>query len=139
MSTLARGALAGLAGTAAMSATQALEMRVTGRKPSTVPGQVGATLLPGLTPDAQTVERLSPVVHWGHGVAMGMLRGLLGDGAGRGALHFALLWGGDAVLYRALGIAGLPWTWSRGDIAIDVLHKGVYGAVTNAAFVRLGR
>ena len=135
----ARGMIAGAVGTAAMTLTERLEIAISGREPSTVPGQVGAHLLPGADPRARSdVARLNGPVHWGHGVSMGVLRAAL-DGMGlRGpaasAAHFALLWSGDAALYHALGIADVPWRWSGDELATDVLHKGVYAAVTGAVY-----
>jgi hypothetical protein len=135
----ARGIIAGAVGAAAMTLTQRLEMAVSGRAPSTVPGQVGAHLLPGADPrPVGDVARLNGLVHWGHGMTLGALRAAL-DGMGlRGpvasAAHFALLWSGDAALYRALGIADVPWRWSADELATDVLHKGVYAAVTGAVY-----
>ncbi len=49
-------------------------------------------------------------------------------------MHFALLWGGDAALYRALGIADAPWQWQGDELAVDLLHKGIYAAVTGAVY-----
>ncbi len=137
---LALGAAAGLAGTAAMTATQAIEMRLTRREPSLVPGQALAGLL---RRDAQgeELERLSTTMHWGHGIAMGALRGLMGHPGGRlvGLGHFAALWGGDDALYVALGLAPPPWRWERSALLTDLGHKGVYAAVTSAAYGRLAR
>jgi hypothetical protein len=132
-----RGLIAGAIGTAAMTLTQRLEMAISGRAPSTVPGQVGAHLIPGANPRTH-VARLNGPVHWAHGISMGALRGAL-DGMGlRGpaasAAHFALLWSGDAALYRALGIADVPWRWGGDELATDVLHKGIYAAVTGAVY-----
>ncbi len=135
----ARGMIAGAVGTAAMTLTERLEMAISERPPSTVPGQVGAHLLPGVDPSAERdVARLNGPVHWAHGIGMGAVRAAL-DGMGlRGpaasAAHFALLWGGDAALYRALGVADLPWRWSGDELATDVLHKGVYAMVTGAVY-----
>ncbi len=135
----ARGMLAGAVGTLAMTLTERLEMTISGRAPSTVPGQVGAHLLPGADPREESdVARLNGPVHWAHGISMGALRGAL-DGMGlRGpaasAAHFALLWTGDVALYRTLGIADAPWRWSGDELATDVLHKGVYAAVTGAVY-----
>ena len=53
------------------------------------------------------------------------------------AAHFALLWGGDATLYRALGIAEAPWKWSADELASDVLSKGVYAVVTGVVYDQL--
>ena len=136
---LVRGMVAGAAGTLAMTLTERLEMSVTGRPASQVPGQVGASLLPGSDPQSDAdVHRLNTPVHWAHGIAMGPLRAALYaagiDGPTASAIHFALLWGGDAALYRALGIADLPWRWEASALATDVVHKAVYAAVTGAVY-----
>jgi hypothetical protein len=69
---------------------------------------------------------------------MGALRGVLEQaglrGLPAGAAHFALLWGGDALLYRALGIADVPWRWNSDELASDLLHKAVHAAVTGAVY-----
>ncbi len=136
---LAKGMVAGVAGTIAMTVSERLEMSVSGREGSTVPGQVGAHLLPRQDPNSITdIERLNNPVHWAHGISMGALRGVLDQAGFRGlpasAAHFALLWGGDAALYRALGIADVPWRWDSDELATDLLHKAVYAAVTGAVY-----
>jgi hypothetical protein len=134
-----RGMVAGAVGTIAMTLSERLEMTVTGREASQVPGEVGAHLVPGKDPGTPSdVERLNGPVHWAHGISKGGLRGLLDvagiQGSQATAAHFALVWGGDAVLYRALGIADVPWRWSGEELSSDVLHKGVYAAVTGAVY-----
>ena len=141
---MGRGMVAGLAGTIAMTMSERLEMAVTGRQASTVPGQVGAHLLPGRDPNNQIdVDRLNGPVHWAHGVSMGAIRGILdvagAQGPAASAAHFALLWGGDAVLYRTLGVADVPWRWGADELAADLLHKGVYAAVTGATYDGLAK
>ena len=136
---LSRGMVAGAVGTAAMTVSQRLEMAVTGRAGSDVPGQVGAHLVPGKDPGSPTdVAQLNGTVHWTHGIAMGAVRGALDVAALSGPraslAHFALVWGGDAALYRALGIAEPPWRWSAADLVTDMTHKGVYAAVTGATY-----
>ncbi len=135
----ARGMLAGAVGTAAMTLSERLEMSLTGREASTVPGQVGAHLLPGKDPDsAADVARLNTATHWVHGIGMGALRGVLDiaglHGPRASATHFALLWAGDVALYKTLGIADVPWRWETSELASDMLHKGVYAAVTGAVY-----
>jgi hypothetical protein len=136
---LGRGMVAGAVGTIAMTISERLEMAVSGRQPSQVPGQVGANLLPRRDPNsASDVELLNGPVHWAHGISMGAVRGALDMAGLRGpqasVAHFALLWGGDAILYRALGIADSPWRWDADQLASDMLHKGVYAAMTGAAY-----
>lgn len=136
------GLLAGAVGTVALTLAEKIEMRISGREPSTVPGQVGAKLT-GRDPQTQPqlAERLNPAVHWSHGISMGAVRGLLGY-AGLGffpatGVFFLVVWGGDVLLYRALGIAKMPWSWSGAELAADVWGKGVYVVGTSAAFVAL--
>ena len=136
---MVRGMVAGAVGTVAMTLSERVEMSLSGRAPSTVPGQVGAHLLPGADPtNPSDVARLGGPVHWGHGIAMGALRGVLDvaglQGPAGSAAHFALVWGGDAALYRSLGIADVPWLWSADELGADLLHKGVYAAVTGAVY-----
>ena len=136
---LTRGILAGAVGTIAMTISERLEIAVTGREASQVPGEVAAHLLPGRNPQvASDVEQLNSPMHWAHGISIGALRGLLDAGGMRGstatAAHFALLWSGDAMLYRALGVADVPWRWSADELAADLLHKGVYAVVTGAVY-----
>ncbi len=137
-----RGVVAGTAGTLALTLAEHAEMKLTGREPSTVPGEVGAKLL-DRDPDADPAltKRLSPLVHWTHGIALGAVRGLL-DAAGlspRAATlaFYPLVWGGDALLYRALGIAPAPWRWSRGELLTDLFGKGVLAIATSTAYLLL--
>ena len=136
---LGRGMVAGAVGTAAMTVSERLEMAVTGRPGSQTPGKVGAHLTPRKDPDSPSdVAQLNSAVHWVHGITMGGLRGVLDLAGTRGSqaslAHFALLWGGDAALYTALGVAEPPWRWSGDELATDMLHKGVYAAVTGVAY-----
>lgn len=126
-----------------MTVSQAVEGKLTGRPPSTVPGQVGVQLLGGDKSDAVKVRRLNPWVHWGHGIAMGAVRGVIGQRVdsppAATATHFAGLWSGDVLLYQALGVAPPPWEWSPQELATDVGHKGLYALVTGATYEALGR
>ena len=137
-----RGVAAGTAGTLALTLAENAEMKLSGREPSPVPGQVAAKLL-GRDPDADpaVTKRLSPLVHWTHGITLGAVRGLL-DAAGlspRAATlaFYPLVWGGDALLYRALGIAPAPWRWSRGELLTDLFGKGVLAFATSSAYLLL--
>lgn len=111
MPSMITGALAGLIGTAAMTAAQTAEMRVTGRAPSTVPGRVASKLLRLKPQDDAALARISIRMHWAHGMAQGTVRALIGrlglQGPTAAGAHFALMWSSDAMLYKALGIA--PW------------------------------
>lgn len=139
-----RGFAAGVVGTAAMTLTQAIDARLTGRDDSTVPAQVGQRLL-RIRPSTKTGRaRLNWAVHWTHGASMGSLRGLMSTTTGvRGAPatagHFAALWGGDCALYVALGVAPPPWRWEPAELATDLFHKGVLALVTGVVYDALDR
>jgi hypothetical protein len=137
LSALGVGLAAGLVGTVAMTVSETLEMRATSREPSTVPGQVGTKLL-GRSGDPDSPKRLNTPVHWAHGITLGGLRGLLGLTALGPVLatvvHYGAVWGGDALLYRSLGIAAWPWQWKRQELLADLFHKGVYAVVTSVTF-----
>ena len=141
MSNATKGALSGLAGTAAMTVGQAIEMRASGRGPSVVPGQVATRLL-RIKPsgDAQLAQ-ISTGMHWAHGVTQGIVRagvGALGlTGLAAAGVHFALMWTGDAALYKGLGIAEWPWRWTAAELRTDVLHKGTHALVSGAVYDRL--
>lgn len=136
------GIVAGAVGTAVLTIAERAEMAMTGREPSTVPGQVGAKLAGReVESNPALVERLNPVVHWGHGIGLGAVRGLL-DAAGlkpasATLAFYPLVFGGDAALYRALNIAPAPWAWTRTELATDLFGKGVLAFATSAAYIAL--
>ncbi len=137
-----RGLAAGAVGTAALTLAERAEMALTGREPSTVPGQVGARLTgQDARPDSNAVKRLNPFVHWGHGIGLGVARAMLeGAGRRRATLVFLpMVWAGDATLYRVLGIAPSPWRWSRQDLVTDLFGKAILAGVTSAAYIAFDR
>jgi hypothetical protein len=138
---ISTGAVAGLIGTAAMTAAQAAEMRISGRRPSMVPGHVASKLLRLEPQDDEALARISIRMHWAHGMTQGVLRALIGRlglrGAAAAGAHFALMWSSDAVLYKVLGISPWPWKWSASELAPDVVHKGLYVVATSSAYERL--
>lgn len=133
-----KGLFAGLIGTIVMTLSQMLEMQLTGRQPSTVPGQVGSKLLSLSPKNEDEMTSLSTKVHWAHGIALGSVFGLISltkvTGVAAIAIFFALLWIGDALLYAALGIAPLPWHWKANELITDLFHKGVYAIATGVTY-----
>jgi len=66
-----------LIGTIVMTLSQMLEIRLTGREPSTVPGQVGSKLFSLSPKNEHEMASLSNTVHWAHGIALGAVFGLI--------------------------------------------------------------
>lgn len=141
---IGRGILAGLAGTAAMTVSSTVEAKLRGRAFSTAPADAARKVL-GIEgfEDDRAKSRFSDLVHWGYGTGWGVLHGLL-RGAGLPAsaatpAHAAAVWGSATVMLPALGIAPPFWTWGRKEVAIDVMHHGVYAAATGLAYSAIDR
>ena len=136
-----RGLAAGLAGVAAMTAGEKVEQMVTGRPNSYVPAHTLERLL-GL-PTKPDEERLwlNWTMHWGQGVLLGAVRGLMARRGFRGPvgsfmfMNLRLL--NDQTLENSTGVGAPPWTWPIEEQVIDLLHKGVYAFVTGAVADRL--
>lgn len=141
LAALGWGLVAGVAGTAAQTLSQRIEQSVSHREDSMVPAEVGAVLFEPQLTSPEEVKRLGLGVHWGHGISMGVLRGALAltpvGPVAASVLHFVLLWSGDVLLYKGLGVAPWPWKWGGKAIGTDLFHKFVLSAVTSAVFVAL--
>ena len=131
----ALGAAAGLAGVAAMTLTEKLEQRLTGRPDSYVPAHTLAHLLGLADPDADSWSR-NMAMHWGNGIVLGAARGVMAASNLRGPwaalMHTPLRLTWDQTLENLTGVGAPPWTWPRDELLIDVLHKSVFGLATGA-------
>lgn len=134
------GIIAGLAGVAAMTAAEKVEQLVTGRPDSYVPGRALAHLLrlPGRNDDRIGRNHL---MHWGTGIVLGALRGVMASRGMRGPraslLHTVGRLSTDQALENITGVGSPPWTWPAKELVIDVGHKAVYGFVTGWVADRL--
>jgi hypothetical protein len=131
-----KGMLAGAGGVAVMTAVEKLEQRLTSRPDSYMPAHTLERLL-GLRqrPDRRR-RAMNLGMHAGQAVLLGAWRGLMAEGGLRGpgasALFTAVRLANDQTLENLTGQGAPPWTWPRDELAIDVLHKGVYAFVTGA-------
>ena len=132
-----RGLAAGLAGTAAMTLAEKLEQRfITQRPNSYVPAHTLERLL-GLPhkPDAERLW-LNWAMHWGQGILLGAVRGLMAERGLRGPVGSFLFTNlrllNDQTLENATGVGAPPWTWPVDEQALDLTHKAIYGFVTGA-------
>ncbi len=134
---LIRGLLAGAAGVAAMTLAEKLEQAFTKRPNSYVPAHTLERLL-GL-PQRPDSERLlmNWTMHWGQGIALGMVRAIMARQGIRGPvgsfLHLNLRLLNDQTLENATGVGAPPWTWPVDEQVTDLLHKAIYAYATGAA------
>jgi hypothetical protein len=138
-----KGLFAGMAGTAAMTVSSTLEMKISGRGASMTPAEAAEKVL-GVEPeDEETEAWFSNLVHWGYGTAWGGVRGLL-DSAGLSgptatAAHLALVWGSEQVVLPALGVSDPVFKYGSKATATDLFHHVVYATATGFAYSYLDR
>jgi hypothetical protein len=142
-SAVGKGLFAGVAGTAAMTVSSTLEMKLRGRSASSAPAQAAAKVL-GVQPiDEEAQARFSNLVHWGYGTGWGGVRGLIAaagfSGPAATATHLAAVWGSEQVMLPALGVTPPLTQWGKEEVAIDALHHAVYAAATSVYYSLLDR
>jgi hypothetical protein len=130
----ARGLVAGLVGVTVMTLAEKAEQFFSGRPSSFVPAHTLERLL-GLPtrPDEQRVW-LNWTMHWGQGILLGALRGVMAQRGIRGPMGSFLFMNlrllNDQTVENATGVGSPPWTWPTDEQAIDLLHKAVYAFAT---------
>lgn len=138
---IGRGLFAGAAGTAAMTISSTVEMKMRGRKPSDAPAEAAAKVL-GVSPVGEDEKkRFSNIVHWAYGTSWGAVRGITGavglKGVPAGVLFFGAVWGNALVMLPTLEVAPPPAEWGRGELAIDAGHHAVYATITSLVYEAL--
>jgi hypothetical protein len=132
------GLIAGLAGTAAITISQLIEMKITGRQPSTVPADAVAKTLDVKATDEGQKPKVAQEVHWAYGTGLGITRGLLALSGLKSwpatLVHFSAVWGGSMILLPALELAPAVREQKPKSILIDGLHHAVYALVTGFVY-----
>ena len=137
----ARGAVAGLAGVAVMTAAEKAEQAVTHRPDSYVPARALLTLLGRSPGDDERPVFWDHAMHWGTGALLGALRGVWSvtgiRGAEATATHTVVRLAFDQTVENATGVGAPPSTWPPLERVVDMAHKTVYSLVTGAVSDRL--
>ena len=133
-----RGVVAGLAGTAAMTLSQAVEQRLSGRSSSTTPAQ-GVATVSGIVPRDESAEsRLNVVAHWTYGTGWGLARAALDLVGRRGPLasaaHLAAVYGAEQLLTPGLGLGKPTPAYGASATATDLGHHVVYAAAAGTVY-----
>jgi len=137
------GLAAGLAGTAAMTLSSTVEMKIRGRPASSAPVQAASKVL-GVQPVGQAeARRFGALVHWAYGTGWGAVRGVLASaglpGVTATAAHLGLLWATEQLTLPMLGAAPSPARQSAQDLAVGAWHDLVYAGTTAVVYEWLDR
>ena len=138
------GLVAGLVGTAAMTVSSTIEMKVRGREASSVPARAAEKVLgvEKFKTDADE-RRFATLVHWGYGTGWGAVRGLLRAAGLSPAVatggHFVAVWGSEQMTLPALAVAPPVTMWGGKEVAIDAWHHAVYVVATAVAYELVDR
>lgn len=141
---IGRGALAGLAGTAAMTVSSTIEMKLRHRSASSAPATAAAKVLGIARFRSETSEeRFGTLVHWGYGTGWGVFRGMLSAVGLSPKMaivgHGAVMWGSEQAMLPALKVAPPLTQWGSKEISIDAWHHMVHVAATSIAYELLER
>jgi hypothetical protein len=155
---LVRGVVAGVAGTAAMTAYQLGVAKLRGKPPATevperwadapAPAQVAKKAADALGGGHHVtladVPLLTNVMHWLYGVSWGAIYGAAAGVASPppavGGIAFgAGVWSAGYAQLVPLGIYKPPWDYPPHEVAFDLSYHLVYGIGVAAAFAALER
>ncbi len=124
------GVAAGLAGTTAMTAAQAVYYKLTDAEPSTTPAEVAKRIIRGVLQrdvSDDATPQLNQVMHWLYGCGWGTLYGLSSRSPGRGIGFGTVLWGASLIELPAMQLAPPIWETPPSGLAPDLGFHLVYG------------
>ena len=137
-SALGKGLLAGLAGTVAITVSQMIEMKITGRKPSEAPVKVAAQVTGAAPANDSEKEKVSNEIHFAYGTSWGAVRGLIGLAGLKGlpatAVHFAAIWAAELIMLPKYDAAPPVNEQEPKSVAIDAFHHAVYAVASGLVY-----
>ena len=132
------GVMAGLVGTAAITISQMVEMKIDGREPSSAPADAASKVLDIKPESEEKKAKVSQQIHWAYGTSWGVARGLISLSGLKGwkatLVHFAAIWGTANVMLPTLKVAPPATEEDAKTISIDGLHHAVYAVAAGLAF-----
>jgi hypothetical protein len=146
---LARGVVAGVAGTAAMTAYQLAVAKAQGKPlatpvphrwadapaPAQVAKRIADALGQGRRFTREDVPLLTNAMHWLYGISWGAVYGALPGG---GLAFGTTVWASSYAELVPLGIYEPPWRYPATELALDWSYHAVYGLAVAGAFSALG-
>lgn len=138
-----RGLLAGLAGTAAVTVSQAIEMELTGREPSTTPAEAVEKVLGIRAIDGEHKTQLAQLVHWGYGTSWGLFRSFLDligvRGPAANKVHWIAIWATATAMLPGLEVAPPAWEWPTKMHVVEGIHHLVYADMAGMMYDLMSR
>lgn len=129
-SVIGKGLLAGLVGTAAITLSQMIEMKLTKREPSEAPVRVVKKTLGAKPASQEEKPKMTKEVHWAYGTTWGIARGLIGltglKGLPAALVHFGAVWGASMIILPKFNAAPPITEQKPKAIIIDGIHHAVY-------------
>jgi hypothetical protein len=141
LQTLLIGLAAGAIGTVIFTIIEYVEMAVTRRPASLIPGQVLVAMTGG-DPQAEKdrARKYNLPVHFMHGTALGVVLAAVSlldwSPLLTAVIFYVVVLVGDWMLYVVLGVTQ-PWRWSAADMAREVILKAFFAAAVAVAFYLL--
>jgi len=135
---LGKGIIAGLAGTAAISIAQMIEMKITKREPSDTPAKAVNKVLNVEATDEAHKEQFVQQVHWTYGTLWGVTRGVLDLCGMKGmpgtAAHWAAVWGTEMIMLPSIDVAPPVKEWGAKEISKDGMLHLVYAVAAGLVY-----
>lgn len=132
------GVMAGIVGTAAITISQAIEMKIDKREPSSAPADAVSKVLDLEPTDEEKKAKVSQEIHWTYGTSWGIARGLISliglKGWKATLVHFGAIWGTEMVMLPSLDLAPPATEEDAKTLSIDALHHAVYAVAAGLAF-----
>lgn len=140
---LGKGLLAGLVGTVAITASQMIEMKFTGRGQSSVPADAASKVLGVQSVNEEEKTKFATLVHWAYGTSWGTFRGLLSEAGIKGwpatASHFIAIYGTAMIIQPTLEVAPPLREWDSKTLISGGIHHAVYSLTAGMVYDALDK
>lgn len=135
---IGKGLIAGLAGTAAMTLCQMVEMKISKRAPSQTPAKAVGKVLHLQTTDQGNQKQFVNQIHWTYGTLWGLARAALDMACLKGwqatLLHYQTVWGTSLLMLPTIKVVPPVKEWGTKEIATDALQHLVYAVVAGIVY-----
>lgn len=129
---IGKGLIAGLAGTIAITISQAIEREITKQKHEPIAGKAAEKIF-DIGPEPGMERVFSNEVHYIYGTLWGSARGILSLCGIRGfaatASHFAAIWSTALVIETGLELTPPVSEWEDRELWMSAFHHTVYAVV----------